>query len=485
MLLPRGVRVAYSQFYVLDHGADQPLLEQAYHGQTSGLCGARTGRSLFLTTGLHTGVVPVEIAFMDAEPRLEAEWEEAVDASIELTGSDLVVLGWAGESSHTVPVPSPGTYRIRYCASGMDAGRNLDTAYDRPAPDRYRLQFWPGPLGPTMIVRQTSEIARYWHGVVGTIAPPADRDLSSTPMPAPPAPGSALTPGDLDRLTDRWASAWGRRTPSAARLGVQLGDPGVTFRLLPVGKNYPATNDEMSRLMTGYLQLLVALGDGSTSPILITHGWQDGTNVSPGRDEYLARFTPKATFWRTDDLGREPGFTSLIHSFALRLTDPSGALPVIELFVQDGTDDVLLVDDELRWTVVFRNGGMEVLTSDQGLLDRLTAIAAATSTVGTVRTWHDEEGWGVIDSPETPGGSWVHFSAVAVAGHRSHSPGQRVHLEWEQVVDQDGHRFRATRVWPVGAEPVETVPQPPNEAHRTAVTMTVSFDSERPGAGRG
>jgi hypothetical protein len=73
MLLPGGVRVAYSQFYVLGHGADQPLLEQAYHGQTSGLCGARTGRSLFLTTGLHTGVVPVEIAFMDAEPRLEAE----------------------------------------------------------------------------------------------------------------------------------------------------------------------------------------------------------------------------------------------------------------------------------------------------------------------------------------------------------------------------------------------------------------------------
>lgn len=48
---------------------------------------------------------------------------------------------------------------------------------------------------------------------------------------------------------------------------------------------------------------------------------------------------------------------------------------------------------------------MEVLTSDQRLLDRLTAIAAATPTVGTVRTWHDEEGWGVIDSPETPGGS--------------------------------------------------------------------------------
>lgn len=30
--------------------------------------------------------------------------------------------------------------------------------------------------------------------------------------------------------------------------------------------------------------------------------------------------------------------------------------------------------------------------------------------VGTVRVWHTEEGWGVVDCPDTPGGCWVQFS---------------------------------------------------------------------------
>jgi CspA family cold shock protein len=67
---------------------------------------------------------------------------------------------------------------------------------------------------------------------------------------------------------------------------------------------------------------------------------------------------------------------------------------------------------------------------------------------GTVRTWDAAEGWGVVDSPETPGGCWAHFSAVAVDGYRALVAGQAVALDWEQVVDQDGYRFRAVRVVP-------------------------------------
>jgi len=29
---------------------------------------------------------------------------------------------------------------------------------------------------------------------------------------------------------------------------------------------------------------------------------------------------------------------------------------------------------------------------------------------GTVRFWHRDEGFGVNDSPDTPGGCWAHFS---------------------------------------------------------------------------
>ena len=29
-----------------------------------------------------------------------------------------------------------------------------------------------------------------------------------------------------------------------------------------------------------------------------------------------------------------------------------------------------------------------------------------------VREWHADLGWGVLDSPETPGGCWAHFSVI-------------------------------------------------------------------------
>ncbi|MGI8701473.1 MAG: hypothetical protein ACR2JU_09765 [Nocardioidaceae bacterium] len=37
----------------------------------------------------------------------------------------------------------------------------------------------------------------------------------------------------------------------------------------------------------------------------------------------------------------------------------------------------------------------------------------------TVRTWHDDEGWGVLDLPETPGGC-VRLIGRTVRGVREH-----------------------------------------------------------------
>ncbi len=37
---------------------------------------------------------------------------------------------------------------------------------------------------------------------------------------------------------------------------------------------------------------------------------------------------------------------------------------------------------------------------------------------GVVRVWHRDQGWGVIDSQDTPGGCWAHFSSVLVPGYR-------------------------------------------------------------------
>ncbi|TDK26390.1 cold shock domain-containing protein [Arthrobacter crusticola] len=72
--------------------------------------------------------------------------------------------------------------------------------------------------------------------------------------------------------------------------------------------------------------------------------------------------------------------------------------------------------------------------------------------LGEVSYWSAEEGWGVISSPETPGGCWVHFSAAAESGFRDLEEGQLLEMDYERV-EKDGYRFYATRVWSPGVRP--------------------------------
>lgn len=97
-------------------------------------------------------------------------------------------------------------------------------------------------------------------------------------------------------------------------------------------------------------------------------------------------------------------------------------------------------------------------------------------TVGTVRFWLDEEGWGVVDSDATPGGCWARFTHLAVPGYRTLLPGDTVSIEWE-AGDQDGFKFRATRLWPLGQEPAPDVqPESPGNAYGSGLAIT--FDEQ-------
>jgi len=103
------------------------------------------------------------------------------------------------------------------------------------------------------------------------------------------------------------------------------------------------------------------------------------------------------------------------------------------------------------------------------------------ATAGTVRIWHDEDGWGVIDSASTPGGCWTHFSQAAIPGFRSLRPGQLVEFEWEPA-EQDGYEFRTTRVWPHGQQPYEA-PADVTSTDGSSVyrsTLTITLDEPPP-----
>jgi cold shock protein len=91
---------------------------------------------------------------------------------------------------------------------------------------------------------------------------------------------------------------------------------------------------------------------------------------------------------------------------------------------------------------------------------------------GTVREWSDDDGWGVIDSTDTPGGCWVHFSMIESEGYRSLNPGDHVTFTCE-APGQDGFDYRAVLVWPPGVEP-GTPPPPqdePSRAYRSSLTI--------------
>ena len=74
------------------------------------------------------------------------------------------------------------------------------------------------------------------------------------------------------------------------------------------------------------------------------------------------------------------------------------------------------------------------------------------SSAGIVREWSDDEGTGVIDSEDTPGGCWFHFSDIVTAELGSPTPGEQVTFTYE-MAPQDGFDCRAVLVWPQGVQP--------------------------------
>ncbi|MQS05885.1 cold-shock protein [Streptomyces alkaliphilus] len=104
-------------------------------------------------------------------------------------------------------------------------------------------------------------------------------------------------------------------------------------------------------------------------------------------------------------------------------------------------------------------------------------------TSGVVRIWHTEDGWGVIESPETPGGVFAHFSVIdAPAGtFRSLHPGDPVDFEWEHGIQDELH-FRATWVKPAGSEHGERSAGEAEGEDGDAYTSTlkIRWDEEAP-----
>ncbi len=157
------VPVHYGFIFLSSDGDVGAELIEARLGQSNGLCGAMVAGQLSVVTGLHTGSVRLVVEWSADEPPHDGGWEDVVEVSFEVTQHDMVLSGF--EDFFPLRMPATGMHRARFCAAGMDAGREIDTVVDGLGPDHYLLQLWPAGSAPDVIVREGSDIGRYWHAV--------------------------------------------------------------------------------------------------------------------------------------------------------------------------------------------------------------------------------------------------------------------------------------------------------------------------------
>lgn len=153
---------SYRQYYVVSDPAGQGIddANACFAGQRNGLCGAATAGVLFLTTGTHTGAIPLQVELFEVEPAMGASWTDVVEVSFRPKSSEVTLLSWAGE--HKAPLAmSVQDYRVRFCGQAFEQA----SEDDEEPPDRYLLQFWPAPDAPDAVLRCSGDAAQYWHTV--------------------------------------------------------------------------------------------------------------------------------------------------------------------------------------------------------------------------------------------------------------------------------------------------------------------------------
>jgi hypothetical protein len=148
------------------HGRDDeaPDLDESRVGQTNGLLGTAAPGCLSLMFGLHTGPEPLRVEWTETAPPIDTTWEEVVEGSVDFGTTELLLAAF--EEFIDIDLPVTGPHRARFNAMGMDAANEMDSRDTaESAPDRYLLQLWPAGLPADAVIRQTSDIAAYWHRV--------------------------------------------------------------------------------------------------------------------------------------------------------------------------------------------------------------------------------------------------------------------------------------------------------------------------------
>jgi hypothetical protein len=142
-----------------------------------------------------------------------------VEVSFTAPSAAVRLLEWGGSDSWPLALPAVPV-RVRYCASGMDLARAADTRPRDGSPiDRYLLQFWGSADEGDEVLKQTSEVAAYWHDWARGLAVRTAEELADEQSRRVDAHEQAMgrarelliRQGSTDRASDRRLQATVRR----------------------------------------------------------------------------------------------------------------------------------------------------------------------------------------------------------------------------------------------------------------------------------
>jgi hypothetical protein len=246
ILFEGAVDVHYGYFDVHRAASTGCPTDGQFSGQRNGLCGAAVPGVLHCVTGLHTGTVNLSLVRLSAKPSIDPAWEEVVEVSFATTTGRLAV--YTFQDSHEFDLPA-GTYRVRYSARDMDRARDQDTWSGSPI-DAYLLEFWPGPVQPDEILRQTGKTAASWHrGITEDEDPGEPDDTSQFGGLLESLDGSlfrslSAASDDLRRQVACWAGL--RAAEQSGLAPIPALAPAITA--LRGGKPVPPPFDDLGRL---------------------------------------------------------------------------------------------------------------------------------------------------------------------------------------------------------------------------------------------
>ena len=168
ILFSGQLNIYYGQFYfdmADEDNIDEDMLlpETAFNGQENGICGAVQKGKLFFVTGISDGIININVDLHMPEPPVDETYGEVVEVPFQRGEEPVALCEWAAEATHNLDLPA-GNFRVRYCIDGMDKDYDEASDFDAPLPgQRHLIQIWSSEAKPDKVVKQSSDMAAYWH----------------------------------------------------------------------------------------------------------------------------------------------------------------------------------------------------------------------------------------------------------------------------------------------------------------------------------